>query len=269
MSEPTPAQQHLMHTDDVCVRLDGHDLLCGVSFDVSAGELVGLIGPNGAGKSTLIKVVSGLLKPISGSIFVLAQPLTHYSTRKIAQIVAQVPQITALDFPFTVRQVVLMGRNPYLSRFELETERDRQIAEQAIRRTQTTQFADRLVGSLSGGERQRVLIARALTQEPQLLLLDEPTANLDIQHQLGIFELIRTLAREDGLGVIAAVHDLELAARFCDRLVLLNDGVVSSIGVPETVLSTENLHAVYGVNAHPYPDPITGQLRLAVVDEAI
>lgn len=269
MNDIAQAHKPLLCTDDLCVQLDKQDLLCGISFAVSAGEVVGLIGPNGAGKSTLLKVISGLWTPASGSIAVLDQPLSRYSTRQIAQIVAQVPQITALDFPFTVRQVVLMGRNPYLSRFELETERDRQVAEQAMQRTQTTQFAERLVGTLSGGERQRVLIARALTQEPRLLLLDEPTANLDIQHQISIFNLIRTLAYEDGLGVITAVHDLELAARFCDRLVLLNAGAVWSAGSPDTVLSAKNLRAVYGVNAQSYLDPLTGHLRLAVLDRTV
>lgn len=266
VSDTARAATPLLRAENVRVELDGHNLLRDVSLSVSAGELVGLIGPNGAGKSTLLKVISGLWTPASGEITLLDRPLPRYSTRKVAQIVAQVPQITALDFPFTVQQVVLMGRNPHLSRFELESARDRQIAEQAMRRTQTLAFADRLIGTLSGGERQRVLIARALTQEPQLLLLDEPTANLDIQHQIGIFELIRRLAAEDGLGVVAAVHDLELAARFCDRLVLLSDGAVWSTGAPEAVLSPEGIQAAYGIAARPYQDPVTGHLRLAILN---
>lgn len=255
----------LLCADRVGVRLNGHYLVRGVSLSVSGGELVGLIGPNGAGKSTLLRIISGLWADIEGTAMLLNRPLKRYSPRQIAQIVAQVPQITALDFPFTVRQVVLMGRNPHLGRFELETERDRRFAERAMSRTQTSEFASRMIGTLSGGERQRVLIARALTQEPRLLLLDEPTANLDIQHQIGILELVRALVREDGLGAIVAVHDLELAARFCDRVVLLQDGSVCAEGTPEEVLKPDRLWAAYGIAAHPYRDPITDHLRLAII----
>jgi iron complex transport system ATP-binding protein len=255
----------LLRAEGVCYRQDGHEILRGVSLTVAPGELVGLIGPNGAGKSTLLKVISGLWGHTAGKIEVLDQPLKRYSPRKIAQVVAQVPQITALDFPFTVWQVVMMGRNPHLSRFELETQYDRALVEQAMRRTDTFDLAGRLIGTLSGGERQRVLIARALAQEPRLLLLDEPTANLDIQHQISIFSLIRALIREDGLGAVAAAHDLELAARFCDRLVLLYRGVVLADGAPVDTLRPEAIRQAYGVGAQLYTDPVTGHLRLAIM----
>lgn len=255
----------LLRADSVGLRLNGHYLVRDVSLSVSARELVGLIGPNGAGKSTLLKIINGLWTDIEGTVTLLDRPLKRYSPRQIAQVIAQVPQITALDFPFTVRQAVLMGRNPHLGRFEIETERDRRIVERAMSRTQTSEFASRLIGTLSGGERQRVLIARALTQEPRLLLLDEPTANLDIQHQIGILELVRLLVRQDGLGAVVAVHDLELAARFCDRLVLLQDGTVCATGTPEEVLQPDRLLAAYSIEARPYRDPITDYLRLAII----
>ncbi|MCD4687003.1 MAG: ABC transporter ATP-binding protein [Anaerolineae bacterium] len=257
----------LLQAENVTYRLNGHSLLRDVLLAVAAGELVGLIGPNGAGKSTLIKTISGLWSGGTGSVTLLGKSLARYSARQVAQVIAHVPQITALEFPFTVRQVVLMGRNPHLSRFALETEQDRRIAERAMRRTQTLEFAERLIGTLSGGERQRVLIARAITQEPRLLLLDEPTANLDIQHQIGILDLVRTLVREDGLGAVAAVHDLELAARFCDRLVLLHQGVVRAAGSPADVLTPAHMRAAYDVAIRPYPDPVTGYLRLAILDD--
>lgn len=257
----------LLQAEDVTYRLNGSTLLRDVTLTVAAGELVGLIGPNGAGKSTLIKTISGLWPGGTGSITLLGKLLTRYSAREVARVIAHVPQITTLDFPFTVRQVVLMGRNPHLSRFALETERDRGLAERAMRRTQTLEYAERLISTLSGGERQRVLIARALTQEPRLLLLDEPTANLDIQHQIGILDLVRTLVHEDGLGAVAAVHDLELAARFCDRLILLHRGVVCTSGEPIDVLTPSHMHTAYGVAIHPYPDPVTGYLRLAILDD--
>jgi ABC-type cobalamin/Fe3+-siderophores transport system ATPase subunit len=258
----------LLRAEGISYRREGRDILRGVTCSVAPGELVGLIGPNGAGKSTLIKVIGGLWSGAEGEITLLDKPLARYSSRQIARVIAQVPQITALDFPFTVRQVVMMGRNPHLGRFELETDRDRRAANDALRRTQTLDLADRLIGTLSGGERQRVLIARALTQQPRLLLLDEPTANLDLQHQMGIMNMVRDLIQEDGLGAVAAVHDLELAAHFCDRLVLLHQGTVYAEGAPDEVLTPDHLRAVYGVDARPYRDPITGYLRLAVLDGA-
>ena len=256
----------LLSAEGLSYRRDGQDILRGVTFAVAAGELVGLIGPNGAGKSTLLKVIGGLWPGATGAIRLLERPLSAYSPRDTARVVAQVPQITALDFPFTVRQVVMMGRNPHLGRFELETERDRSIAERAMRRTHTLHLADRLIGTLSGGERQRVLIARALTQEPRLLLLDEPTANLDLQHQVGIMTLIGDLIRGEGLGAVAAVHDLELAARFCDRVVLMARGAALAEGPPADVLTPDHIRAAYGVRAQVYSDPITGHLRLSVLD---
>lgn len=256
----------LLRADGVSCRRDGRDILCGVLFQVRAGELVGLVGPNGAGKSTLLKGISGLWSGVEGEISLLGRPLKRYSVREVARVIAYVPQITALDFPFTVRQIVMMGRNPHLSRFELETSRDRRAADEAMCRTQTQELADRLIGTLSGGERQRVLIARALAQEPRLLLLDEPTANLDIQHQISILGLVQTLVHKDGLGTVIAVHDLELAARFCDRLVLLHRGVVLADGTPHHVLSPGHLQTAYDVETLPYADPITGHLRLAIRD---
>jgi len=258
----------LLHAGPISYSRDGQAILCGITFSVAAGELVGLIGPNGAGKSTLLKVIGGLWSGAQGPITLAGRPLARYSARAIAQQVAHVPQITALDFPFTVQQIALMGRNPHLGRFQIETARDRQIVTEALRRTGTLALADRLIGTLSGGERQRVLIARALAQEPRLLLLDEPTANLDLQHQIGVLELVRDLVRQGQLGAVAAVHDLELAARFCDRLVLLHEGRVLADGTPERVLSPGPLRTAYGVNTRSYPDPVTGYLRLAVLDGA-
>jgi iron complex transport system ATP-binding protein len=255
----------LLIAQGVSFSQDGQAILRDVHLSVSSGELIGLIGPNGAGKTSLLKVISGLWSGAKGRITLLDKPLARHSTRDIARLIAHVPQITALDFPFSVKQIVLMGRNPHLSRFELETERDRRMADQAMRRTKTFDLAERMIGTLSGGERQRVLIARALTQEPRLLLLDEPTANLDIQHQMGILELVQNLIREDGLGAVAAVHDLELAARFCDRLVLLHEGTVLAEGQPEGVLSPDYLRAAYGVETRAYADPITGYRRIAIL----
>lgn len=264
MALPVNNGRALLRAEDVRCRLDGADILRGASLSVRAGELVGLIGPNGAGKSSLLRVVSGLWPISGGTVTLLDRPLRDYPPRRVAQVVAQVPQITALDFPFTVRQVVLMGRSPHLSRFALESAQDRALADEALRRTGTLDLAERLIGTLSGGERQRVLIARALTQQPRLLLLDEPTANLDLLHELSILALVRGLVDEGDLGAVAALHDLELAARACGRLVLLHEGAVLADGSPAEVLTPALLRAAYGVEARPFADPITGHLRIAV-----
>jgi len=254
----------LLRAEDVRYRVGGRALLGGVTLELHAGQILGLVGPNGAGKSTLLKVLGGLWRGAEGRIELLGEPLARQSARQVARTVAHVPQITDLSAPFTVRQIIMMGRTPHLGRFTLESAHDRQIAEHAMRRTQTLALAERMIGTLSGGERQRVLIARALTQEPRVLLADEPTANLDVGHQLGVLELLQRLAREDALGVLLAVHDLELAARFCDRLVLLHEGRVHAEGPAADVLTTEHLRAVYGVRAVPFPDPVSGYLRLAL-----
>lgn len=246
------------------MRFGGVVAVDGYSLTLGRQDLTGLIGPNGAGKSSLLRVVSGLWTATGGTIALLDRPLRDYAPRQVAQVVAQVPQITALDFPFTVRQVVLMGRSPHLSRFALESAQDRAIADDAMRRTGTLHLAERLIGTLSGGERQRVLIARALAQQPKLLLLDEPTANLDLRHELSILALVRSLVRESDLGAVAALHDLELAARACDRLVLLHQGAVLADGPPADVLTPSLLRAAYGVEAQPFADPVTGHLRIAV-----
>lgn len=261
-------QQHaggdrLLQAEGVSCRLGDVEILRQVTFQLAAGELVGLVGPNGAGKSTLLRVLGGLLTTgVQGRIALLGRPLSTYSPREVARLIAHVPQATALDFPFTVRDIVLMGRSPHLGRFQLEGPRDRTIAEWAMRTADVLPFGGRLVSTLSGGERQRVLIARALAQEPAILLLDEPTSNLDIKHQLALLEMVRSLAHRDGLGVVAAIHDLPLAARFCDRIVLLTQGRVVAAGRPDQVFTPARLAQVFGVEVSVEREPTTGYLRL-------
>ena len=236
----------------------------GVSLSLHNGELVGLIGPNGAGKTSLLRLLGGLRKPSSGEIELMGQILKTYSTREIARLIASVPQAAAMDFAFTVREVVLMGRAPHLGRFDLEGPNDREIADQAMRQMDVMGLAERYLPTLSGGERQRVFVARALAQQPRVLLLDEPTANLDVGHQLDMLDTVKSLAHDQGMGVMAAIHDLDLAAQFCDRLILLDHGEWIGEGSPQDVLTPENLHAVFGVRAHVYRDPFSDALRLSV-----
>lgn len=254
----------LIEAEGVIFQAGDQQLLKDVSLALRPGEVVGLIGPNGAGKSTLLKVLSGIWKAAAGRIMLCGQPLSQYRPRQIARLIGQVGQSNVLDAPFTVRDVVLMGRNPYLGRFEIERPQDRQIAEEAMQATHTLALADRAITTLSGGERQRTFLARALAQEPSILLLDEPTSNLDIRHQIDILALVQRLAHQRGLGVLIAIHDLSLAARFCERLILMYEGALIVEGTPEVVLAPEHLASAFGVHAQLYRDPFTHDLKLSI-----
>ncbi len=261
-ADTQPGTAALLAASNLAFAYNGTPILQHFTFELRGGELVGLVGPNGAGKSTFLRLISGLLRPGAGRVELLGRPLGRYSIREIARLVAHVPQSTAFDFPLTVREVVLMGRSPYLGRFQIEDEQDRVIADAAMRTTDTLRFARRFVNTLSGGERQRVLIARALAQQPRILLLDEPTSNLDIRHQLELLELVRNLAHQQQIGVVAAIHDLPLAARFCDRVALLAEGRIVADGRPADVFTPDQLARVFGVEVTVDREPVTGGLRL-------
>ncbi|MBU0481570.1 MAG: ABC transporter ATP-binding protein [Proteobacteria bacterium] len=216
-----------------------------VAFEVSGGEFVVIIGPNGTGKTSLLKALVGLVKT-SGSIEILGRNLAEYSRKELAVSVAVVPQQVALDFPFTVAETVLMGRSPHLGLLESEGDHDRRIAREAMEFTDIATLADRRLDELSGGERQRVIIARAICQEPRLIMLDEPTASLDPAHQVRIMDLMERLRRERGTTVIMVSHDLNLAAMYGERLILLKDGRVSASGTLDEVLVAGLLEENYG-----------------------
>ena len=234
--------------------------------DVSAGQgqFVGLIGPNGAGKSTLLRAISNVLSYQEGSVSLHGADLKSLSASTVAEILALVPQIAPYTQGFTAFELVLMGRYPHLGRFQVEGSADDRIARDAMRLTETDQFETRTIETLSGGERQRVFLARAVAQQPQVLLLDEPTSNLDILHQLKILTLVRQLV-DDGLTAIAAIHDLNLAARFCDRLVLLSGGRVMADGTAEEVLTPEMIESTFGVESAIYREPVTGALAISLI----
>ncbi len=214
-----------------------HKVLNGVNAQIKPGEFVGLIGSNGTGKSTLLKTVSGLVPLDGGKIYVNGADNSRLKPKERAQQIAVVPQSFSIDYDFTVRDIVMMGRNPYLKFNESESDKDREIVEEAMKMTKTDQFADRLFNTLSGGERQRVIIARAIAQDTGIILLDEPTSALDIHHQIEVMELIERL-NEKGITVLAVLHDLNLAARFCDRL-------VTADGEPKEIMTQENLREIY------------------------
>jgi iron complex transport system ATP-binding protein len=254
----------LLQAEQIGVIVDGSTLIDQVSLRLYAGEVVGVIGPNGAGKSSLLRALCGLLPTNSGRITLDNCPLSSYRPRDIARRLALLPQSATFDAAFTVREVALMGRNPHLGRFEVETAYDRQIVADALVATDMVAFADRLITTLSGGERQRVFMARALAQNPLVLLLDEPISNLDVRHQLDLLTLTRRLASERSLGVLVAIHDLSLAARFCDRLLLLDNGRLVAEGTPDVVLTPENLARAFHIAAQVYRDPFTGALTLSI-----
>ncbi|MFO7926599.1 MAG: heme ABC transporter ATP-binding protein [Halobacteriota archaeon] len=247
----------MIEFDGVGVDFGDVTVLDDVDLPVGSGEFLALVGPNGAGKTTLLGTCNGLLLPDRGVVRVDDRNVADCSAREIGRLVATVSQETSVAFEFDVADIVAMGRTPHRSRFEPADDADRAAVEAALEQTDTARFADRSIEELSGGERQRVIVARALAQETPVLLLDEPTASLDINHQIRTLSLARTLAN-DGRTVVAAIHDLELAARFCDRIALLSDGTILAEGSPETVLTSERLESAFGVRTAVSTNPITG-----------
>jgi iron complex transport system ATP-binding protein len=247
----------LLECRDVTFAYREGAVLRGVDFSLERGELVALVGPNGAGKSTLLHVLLGLLRPTSGTVSSLGEPLLDLGRRDIALRMAFVPQSTRTDFAFTVRELVAMGRMPHLGRFEPEGKDDLAAIERALVETETRALEDRLVSELSGGERQRVHVARAIAQSTDVLLLDEPTASLDVAHQLEILGLIAELTR-NGRAAVVALHDLSLAARFATRIVGLSEGRVVANGRPEAVLTEAFLEAYFRIHARVERDPRDG-----------
>lgn len=238
-----------------------------VSFQIRLGEFFVIIGPNGAGKTTLLKGIAGLHKPSSGQILLHQRNLNNYSRKELARHVAIVPQSINDDFPFNVAETVLMGRYPHLGILAMETREDRVLAEQAMKFTEVDHLAGRHLNQLSGGERQRVIIARAICQQPQILLLDEPTASLDPAHQLRIMDLMERLRENNQITVIMVSHDLNLASTYADRLLLLKDGKMQKIGPARDVLTFEQLHASYGCNLFVDESPLSERPRVSLVPE--
>ncbi len=230
----------------------------GLSLTIRAGEFVGLIGPNGAGKTTLIRLLCGILSPSEGRVLLGDRDLAHLPRRTAARTLAFVPQETTAAFPFRAREAVLMGRYPHRGSFAFETEADLERARIAMESTDTETFSDRYVHELSGGERQRVLLARALAQEPEILLLDEPTSHLDLNHQARFLDLIDQTRMQGGRTVVFVSHDVNMISRRAERLVLLQDGAVVADGPPEAVITPEIMEAAFGIPLRLVPDPLTG-----------
>lgn len=247
-----------LELQNVWLAYGGNVVVKGVTFQLLPGEIAGLIGPNGSGKSTIIKAISRVIPTHSGKILLDGEDISRIPRKDLARLLGVVPQMPLLPSAFTAFEIVLMGRNPHLGLLQYEGEKELTITWRAMEMTATQPLAERRIGELSGGEIQRLIIARVLTQEPKAILLDEPTANLDIRHQVEILDLIRSLCRNDNLTVLAALHDLNLAAQYCDKLILINNGQVHAQGTPKEVINSQNIEEVYGAEGCVYPHPING-----------
>jgi len=236
-----------------------------ISFSVDTGDFFVVIGPNGSGKTTLMKIIANIIRPLQGRVTVFDRPIETYPRKALARTVALVPQLAALDFPFTVTEIVLMGRSPHLGMLGWERTNDLEIAQRAIAFTETEHLAQRKLNELSGGERQRVFIARALCQEPQIILLDEPTASLDLAHQIKIMDLMEKLRAEQNITIVMVSHDVNLAAMYAQRLLLLNRGRIVTLGPPREVLNYKILEAVYGCTLLVDQSPIGRFPRVTLV----
>ena len=240
-------------------------VLRNVSFHVPKRDFFIIIGPNGSGKTTLMKIISGILKPQNGELKILNRSIDQYHRKALARTIAFVPQMTFADFPFTVTEIVLMGRSPYLGMLGLEGENDLEIANQAIAFTGLENLAHRKLDQLSGGEQQRVFIARAICQEPDIILLDEPTASLDLAYQVRVMDLMEKLKTEKGITIVMVSHDVNLAAMYADHLLLLHNGHVMCQGLPNEVITYQTLEAAYGCTLLVDESPLGKSPRVTLV----
>ena len=234
-------------------------VLDGIDLPIVEGEIIGILGPNGCGKTTLLKNLNKNLSPQGGCILLDGTDLEEMAKKDIAKKVAVVPQTNEIHFAFTVRDIVAMGRMPFQSMMGGQSSEDERIVDEAIRRTGLEKYADRHISTMSGGERQRVIIARAIAQTPETLLMDEPTLHLDISMQFDALDLVSRLSKEMGMTVVIVSHDLPMVARYCDRIVMLHDHKVHAIGRPEEVLTAENMRTVFNVDAELMFDEKSGK----------
>ncbi|MCI0421291.1 MAG: ABC transporter ATP-binding protein [Acidobacteria bacterium] len=229
-----------------------------VSLEIPRQSFLALIGPNGGGKTTLLRLMSKVLRPLQGSILLEGQPIEGFTARELALKLAVISSEQHFEFPFSVADVVAMGRFPHLNRLERMSARDWQSVDDAMERTSVSHFRDRPISQLSSGEKQRVLIARAIAQEPSILMLDEPNAHLDINHQITIFNLLRALNRQHQMTVVVVLHDLSAAAAFCETVALLHQGRIVRMGKPEEVVTAELIQQTYGAEVAVFPSPRGG-----------
>lgn len=242
---------------------DQKEILKDISLKIEGGLFTGIIGPNGSGKTTMAKLLSKLLKTTKKTIFIEDQDLSDIKISQLAKSMAMVPQTTNITYDLTAYEVVLLGRTPHLKRFQQESQADYDIVKAVMEETDTWQYKDRLVHQLSGGERQRVIIARALAQEPEILILDEPVTYLDVHHQIQVMGLIKQLSKTRNMTIVTIIHDLNYALKYCDQVMMLHDGQVFKYGQPIEVVTKENILEVYDLDVNIMEHPVT-QLPLVV-----
>jgi iron complex transport system ATP-binding protein len=250
---------------DVGFRYEEVWALRGINLQVHAGEILGILGPNGSGKSTLLRIMDGILIPQEGEILIKGKHVSGFRRSSFAKEVAMVAQENHFRFSFSALEVVLMGRFPHLKRLQFEGEKDFDVALHSLSATHALELAERSIHELSGGEKQRVLIARALAQEPKTVLLDEPTSFLDLKYKREIFRLISSLSKKQGLSVVVVSHDIDLAAQYCHRLMMLKNGSTYEMGEPEKVITESNIQAVYDCPVLVDKNPVTGRPRVSLV----
>ncbi|MDD2679458.1 MAG: ABC transporter ATP-binding protein [Candidatus Omnitrophica bacterium] len=241
------------------------DIIKGVSLDVAAGDFIGIIGPNGSGKTTLLRLCSKILHPRKGRIYFSEKDILTMDLKEFCRKVAFVSQDIATGFSFSVMELVLMGRIPHLKRLQFETRKDIAICEKALALTDASALKEKMIDELSAGERQRAIIARALAQEPVLLLLDEPTAHLDIGHQIQVMDLLKKLNRQNNLTIVMVLHDLNLASAYCNRICLLDNGAIFKEGTLQEVLTYKNIEAVYKTVVLVNANPVTAKPNVILV----
>jgi len=245
-----------LKTKNLSFAYDKKLILDDVSVDFESKKFTGIIGPNGSGKTTLAKLISKLLNVNKKTVYVNKDDLTDIKVADLAKKMAMVPQASQINYDLTVYEVVLMGRTPHLKRFQRESEEDLEIVESVMKETDTWQFKDRLIHQLSGGERQRVIIARALAQEPKILVLDEPVTYLDVHHQLQIMTLIKRLSKQRNMTIIMILHDLNYALSYCDQVLMLSDGKVYKSGNPMDVITSDYVRDVYNIDVTIIEHPV-------------
>ncbi|NLN48840.1 MAG: ABC transporter ATP-binding protein [Clostridiales bacterium] len=251
--------KYQLEISDLAFRYGSKEVLKNINMNIKSGTFITIIGPNGSGKSTLLKNISTYLKPQKGVILLDSEELFKQPRREVSKKISFVPQNTALEFDFKVKDIVMMGRHPNIKKLKGETLDDVRIAERAMLYTNILTLSDRMFNELSGGEKQRVILAQALAQEPKILLLDEPVSHLDLQHQIEILDLIKNMSITESLTVIAVLHDLNMASSYSDYIVMLSKGYIAYEGAPESVLNKKNIAEVFNINVHINGNPLTGK----------
>jgi len=242
-------------------------VLQNVTFEVVPGEFLSVIGPNGSGKTTLLRLLYGYFPPLTGSLYLDDTPMAKITRRDLAKKIAVVSQMPRFHFELSAFELVLMGRSPYMGLLTFERKEDFEIASEAMKLTDAIDFKERNIFSLSGGELQRVLIARALAQEPRVMLLDEPTSYLDIKHQINICQLLKRMNKDKGITIVSIFHDINLASYFSDRVMVMKEGKMYGVGSPEEVITKQTLDFVYGCSVFVDENPVIGRPRVTLVGE--